>query len=71
MNKARFAGIAVAVGLIGAGSVAYAAIPDAAVISPRDRVVRPDLNVLLEDARTRADAVPALMRPATSRRDGR
>jgi hypothetical protein len=30
MNKARFAGIAVAVGLIGAGSVAYAAIPDAA-----------------------------------------
>lgn len=24
-------------------------------ISPRDRFVRPDLNVLLEDARTRAD----------------
>lgn len=30
MNKARVAGIAVAVGLIGAGSVAYAAIPDPA-----------------------------------------
>ena len=24
-------------------------------ISPRDRMVRPDLNVLLEDVRTRAD----------------
>jgi hypothetical protein len=24
-------------------------------ISPRDRTVRPDLNVLLEDARSRAD----------------
>ncbi len=24
-------------------------------ISPRDRIVRPDLNVLLEDARTRGD----------------
>ena len=24
-------------------------------ISPRDRIVRPDLNVLLEDVRTRAD----------------